>query len=688
MAHLYRDQNGFAYAPGARFKFASSFDGNPAIKGFYYDDLSLAVSNSSQPSVVLASYSTGFEAPAPQQVDGVVLSGNASTLTTLNIDSNSLAGGNANALDGRGVAIAATLAAGTVTVSGNDVTGFPKGITVAAGNAATISNNTPSIHGNAIGIDVDGGSASITGNHIYDNGIGVRVQNSGTVTDLDTNDFDGGAGTDNGIDLQILASAGTVAVPTTNAFAGDTYFIDDQSTQSFNLVGQGNTLDETDNFRIEDKMYHKVDNSSLGLITWVAGNVYVTAPGTFAPVPPTRTPASRAASTAASDGDTVNVEAGNYAENVLVDKSVTIDGAGPDAGGTVVQPTSVGFTITADDVTLQDMLVQGDSMTAPGGLATTHGVVFNATVDDATLKNLVASLNNNGVLVDMTGAVTNLTLDQVSLNSNGDGFYVAATGTVDGMTVTGSHFDGNLYGFAATADSNSTSNEDSFTGLSVDSSTFNNNARKGIYVEKLNDAVFYNITVDQSGISTAYTDCAGVDINLKFGNYADIEVRNSTISASGTGSPVNGVGLTIKARDTGGAGGIYGTNPATLTDVTVANNFITGNQTGIRFGEPGQTNAGPTDVQVHENSITGNILSGLNVQSLGAVDASGNWWGSPNGPDTALNTWPGVPKGDNVIGTAIIAPWLTDGTDTDPRSGLPTGAAGHNPAGNHGGVDE
>ena len=38
---------------------------------------------------------------------------------------------------------------------------------------------------------------------------------------------------DNGIDLQILADAGTVAVPGSNDFAGDTYFIDDGATSRF-----------------------------------------------------------------------------------------------------------------------------------------------------------------------------------------------------------------------------------------------------------------------------------------------------------------------------------------------------------------------------------------------------------------------------------------------------------------------
>src|SRR5262249_36755690 len=44
---------------------------------------------------------------------------------------------------------------------------------------ATIQNNNASITGFAIGIDVDGGTASITGNSIFQNTTGVRVTNGG-----------------------------------------------------------------------------------------------------------------------------------------------------------------------------------------------------------------------------------------------------------------------------------------------------------------------------------------------------------------------------------------------------------------------------------------------------------------------------------------------------------------------------
>ena len=48
----------------------------PRYKGFYYDDISFEISDSSNPGVPLADYSTGFE-NGVARLDGVKLSGNA-----------------------------------------------------------------------------------------------------------------------------------------------------------------------------------------------------------------------------------------------------------------------------------------------------------------------------------------------------------------------------------------------------------------------------------------------------------------------------------------------------------------------------------------------------------------------------------------------------------------------------------
>ncbi len=105
--------------------------------------------------------------------------------------------------------------------------GAPTGVLVDGADAsALIQNNNASIHGFPIGIDVNAGSATITGNHIYDNGIGIRFTNGGNGS-VTNNDFTGT--THNGTDLRLDATAGIVNADGNNHFAGINFGVDNQS---------------------------------------------------------------------------------------------------------------------------------------------------------------------------------------------------------------------------------------------------------------------------------------------------------------------------------------------------------------------------------------------------------------------------------------------------------------------------
>src|SRR6185437_4518380 len=90
-------------------------------------------------------------------------------------------------------------------------------------------------------------------------------------------------------------------------------------------------------------------------------------------------------------------------------------------------------------------------------------------------------------------------------------------------------------------------------------------------------------------------------------------------------------------------------------------------------GEATKNNAGPLNVHVNINSFTGNTLFGLSNQMLATVDATNNWWGDADGPNTALNTFhPNNPAGQKVVGSNIsIAPWLADGNDSNTDADAP-----------------
>jgi hypothetical protein len=159
-----------------------------------------------------------------------------------------------------------------------------------------------------------------------------------------------------------------------------------------------------------------------------------------------------------------------------------------------------------------------------------------------------------------------------------------------------------------------------------------------------------------------------------------------TVTGNGLGTQ-HGAGLMLKARNDGAT---YGTYPAVLNNVSVEGGVFSGNERGIRIGEPGKNNAGPTGVQIHNASITGNVKTytgtdgsaygGLVNDSQAAVNAEYNWWGSATGPTNSGN--PGG-TGDQVSNTSTgsvdYTPWLgyapplaiyVPGDDID----LPTGA--------------
>ncbi|MFO0067575.1 MAG: nitrous oxide reductase family maturation protein NosD, partial [Pirellulaceae bacterium] len=350
------------------------------------------------------------------------------------------------------------------------------------------------------------GAADLTGN----SGNNTLVGNDGnnTITGLDGNDtLTGGGGTntlDGGTGTDTATFAGDLAHYTIS-FTGTAPNVSIVVTRTVGGTSV-DTIKNVEKLQFNDKTVHVVGSSVGSELT------------TIQPV-----------INAATAGDVVLVAPGTYAENLTVSKSLTLTGAGSASGNTIISPASgTAFTVSASDVTIEQLRIAGASNTSLSNV----GIYSNSVISNLALKNLVVTNHGYGITVHNNAIISGLVITNVSATSNQIGLRTATSGAANNITVTNSAFNDNDYGWQINATSARTNNQNDFSTVTVSNTTFNNNKFKGLYAEKLHNATFTNITVDGSGYGA--TNPNGVNVNLKYGAFANIAFTNLTVTNSGT----------------------------------------------------------------------------------------------------------------------------------------------------------
>jgi hypothetical protein len=351
----------------------------------------------------------------------------------------------------------------------------------------------------------------------------------------------------------------------------------------------------------------------------------------------------------AEPGEFVRVANGTYAENVTIN-TPDLDVRGQGSGTVVAPPSGAGFTLNAnaDSLNLQLMTVDAANYQ--------FGVYTNAAVDDVQIRDFrVFDATQRGIEIANSAVVHDWDLSYLRLFNNDIGMRIR--GEVFDMIIRDDSRFNNNTRWGLVALETEAADPIVIDGLDVSDSQFNGNSQKGLYFEALSNAVFDDIQVDGNGFDTAYNASAGFDINLKKDDFENITIQNSVITDNGHPGATFGGGLTIKARDDAPS---YNADPATLTDVFVTNNEVSGNTPdGIRFGEPGKTNAGPANAHVNLNSIENNDGNGLENATVPLLDGTCNWWGASDGPGPV-----GPGSGDEVSSNVDYDPWETSENGT------------------------
>ena len=418
-------------------------------------------------------------------------------------------------------------------------------------------------------------------------------------------------------------------------------------------------------FQIEQTMFHRGRAGRNGLVTYVPNNQYVI------PV----NPFIQFAINYAVAGHIINVAPGTYTENLNVNLKVNIlgSGSGSDpATSTILTQTGGGPVdnkvgviqlnasgTNGDPILIKDLRVlpRGMAGISVGKFTQSNGVnVSHVTLNNVhvfgTYRLSPCIEQERGLYVDLTSSLSNLNVINCAFNGLEYGWYFQKAVSADVSTV---------------------------TMVSVSGTEFKDNVGKGLYAEKLDNAMFDGCSVINNGDAGWGNTCiqfkpflAGFDINLKAGIYQNITIKNSIFTGNGTGEAREGAALVIKARNDAPA---YSTFPASLNNVMVQNNIITGNERGIRIGEPNKNNAGPTNVIILSNSINGNVktYSGTdgtaygNIINLSAapVNATCNWYGTNVAATVATG----------IFGLVTYVPFLQNGNDGSANIGFQPTAA-------------
>jgi len=440
--------------------------------------------------------------------------------------------------------------------------------------------------------------------------------------------------------------------------------------------------------------------------------------------PPVNVPADyptiQSAINAVSDGDTINIASGMYRANLVLDKRLTLHGAG--AKSTIIQSDVTGapvITITGSGHNADERLViKGMKLTrAPQGGNGGSGIHIRAGGDYLTFERVAATGNrSHGIDLDVRGTMTDIKILNCDLSENGGaGINQNSHVAIDRLLIAGTHCNRNMNGAYLNA---------SLRGLSIEDSRFENNRLLGLCVRAENDANFLealpafvnNSSFSGNGWHGIYWwtwrspgilfSCVEAHHNETHGIYivktsliGGQEGRNSEldglhlcqVAASENGSdgihivtPVGdlhnlildnvevmnnaGAGIVMEAWSTYGSGFVHG---GTI-DGRIRDSVSSGNKGGIML-------MGPLDrVHLQRNLFENNTV-GIRVVSDDAAAGSqangnniaGNMRGienaAPSAPfDASYNWWgnvngpsgAGFGTGDSVSSGVVYDPWL------------------------------
>lgn len=393
------------------------------------------------------------------------------------------------------------------------------------------------------------------------------------------------------------------------------------------IGGSGLAGDATDaeSFALEDRLHHKVDDSTVGLLTWKAGTIFATVNSTL-----------QGAIDAATSGETVKANAGTYNEWIHVaNKDINLV-QGNVSGTVVIAPTGTAGSLNQFtnffDSTINDaaVLVQNGNVNITG--ITVDGANAAAT---ATGHRLVGYGYQNAGGTILVSTAQNTATDVVAQadSSKGDNARVfnylyssAKAYTSSGIEVDGNQLTANLDGNYLRTDATANNGiragrgvKGEITGTQISGNYVGGNALIAL------DSVADNFKIQNVDLSMAHSNNTGISVR----NTNSTNIIDSKIYGAATGiDAVNANNLVISSDDL--------QNNAIGAALTGSLNAIVNNST-IKNGGYGLYVSGSDNVLIQSSTISGNSQDGAQVVNSNNFHTAGASFLNNSGNGIYLN---------------------------------------------------
>ena len=346
----------------------------------------------------------------------------------------------------------------------------------------------------------------------------------------------------------------------------------------------------------------------------------------------------------ADTGDAIYVKLGLYGENIVINRSMTLEGAKAD-----VNPVGGRFG--------EESIIDGNILSAIRIVSGAADVTINGFT--LTISNKDPSSNQAGVLIGSNTnniVVKNNIIENITDGSGGPGSDTLGDETYGVM----------VYGHAGS---------DNQTNISILKNLIQNVEEYGIAINDNTSHVTISgnhitelIGSDHTGEGIPWDPswpaiiCAAIHLGGQVGPISDVNIGNNILKTNAIGdgtSSAAGGGISFA--------GIQEPLPPNrnwqgFEQVSITDNKIFNNTMGI-IALAGMSNG---SIDVHDNNISDNSLFGINnTVSNASFDATENWWGNITGPYNATDNFDGT--GDNVTGNVTFWPWYEfDGYSIPP----------------------